>query len=61
MILSRAHGGPIRRVDQWFSIFQRDAIVASKSSDGGLTWGEPAIVQIDGVDGAGNPTPSPYF
>ena len=37
------------------------AIVVSKSTDGGLTWGEPSIVQLDGVDSAGNPQPTPYF
>jgi hypothetical protein len=38
-----------------------NAIVVSKSSDGGLTWGEPSIVQIDGADSAGNPLSTPYF
>jgi hypothetical protein len=37
------------------------AITVSKSTDGGLTWGEPSIVQLDGADSAGNPLPSPYF
>ena len=38
-----------------------NGVTVSKSTDGGLTWGEPSIVQIDGVDGAGNPSPTPYF
>jgi hypothetical protein len=38
-----------------------NAITVNVSHDGGLTWGEPAIVQADGVDAAGNPLPSPYF
>jgi hypothetical protein len=37
------------------------AIVVNASHDGGLTWGEPSIVQLDGVDSAGNPLPTPYF
>jgi hypothetical protein len=37
------------------------AIVVSKSTDGGLTWGEPSIVQLDGADTSGNPLPTPYF
>ena len=36
-------------------------IVVSKSTDGGLTWGEPSIVHIDGVDSSGNPTDTPIF
>lgn len=30
-------------------------IVINVSHDGGLTWGEPSIVHVDGVDAAGNP------
>jgi hypothetical protein len=33
-------------------------IVVSISHDGGLTWGEPSIVHLDGVDAAGNPLPT---
>jgi len=36
-------------------------VVVNKSTDGGLTWGEPAIVHIDGVDASGNPTDTPFF
>jgi len=36
-------------------------IVVSKSTDGGLTWGEPSIVHTDGVDSSGNPTDTPIF
>src|SRR4051812_4761285 len=36
-------------------------VVVSKSTDGGLTWGEPSIVHIDGVDSSGNPTDTPIF
>jgi hypothetical protein len=37
------------------------AIVVSKSTDGGLTWGDPSIVQLDGVDSSGNPVTTPFF
>jgi len=36
-------------------------IAVSKSTDGGLHWGEPSIVQLDGVDAAGNGVPTDYF
>ena len=36
-------------------------ITVSKSSDGGRTWGQPSIVQLDGVDAAGNPLPTGIF
>ncbi len=36
-------------------------IVVSKSANGGLTWGEPSIVQMDGVDASGNALPTDYF
>ena len=34
-------------------------IVVNKSVDGGLTWGEPGIVRLDGVDASGNPVATP--
>ena len=37
------------------------AIVVSKSTDGGRTWGEPTIVHTDGVDASGNPLPTALF
>ncbi|MBR7838755.1 exo-alpha-sialidase [Actinospica durhamensis] len=37
------------------------AIVVSVSHDGGLSWGQPSIVQIDGVAADGTPTASDYF
>ena len=36
-------------------------IVVSASHNGGLTWGEPSIVHLDGVDSAGNPQPTDFF
>jgi hypothetical protein len=36
-------------------------VVVNKSTDGGLTWGEPVIVHTDGVDSSGNPTDTPFF
>jgi hypothetical protein len=36
-------------------------VVVSKSSDGGLTWGEPLIVHTDGVDANGNPLDTQFF
>lgn len=36
-------------------------IVVNVSHDGGLHWGEPAIVALDGVDAAGNPRPTRVF
>ena len=36
-------------------------IVVSASRDGGLTWGEPSIVQLDGVDANGNGTNTDVF
>ena len=36
-------------------------IVVSASHDGGLTWGEPSIVQLDGVDPSGNGTNTDVF
>lgn len=37
------------------------AIVVSVSHDGGLTWGQPSIVQLDGVLPDGTPTATDYF
>ena len=36
-------------------------ITVNASHDGGLTWGEPSLVILDGVDAAGNPTPTDVF
>jgi len=36
-------------------------VVVSKSTNGGLTWGEPVIVHTDGVDASGNPLTTPFF
>ena len=36
-------------------------IAVSASHDGGLTWGEPSIVQLDGVDASGNGTSTDVF
>jgi hypothetical protein len=36
-------------------------IVVNVSHDGGLHWGEPVIIQIDGVDATGTPTPTRIF
>ena len=38
-----------------------NAIAVNASRDGGQTWEEPVIVQIDGVDSAGNPVDTPVF
>ena len=37
------------------------AITVNVSRNGGRTWGTPSIVQMDGVDSAGNPLPTDYF
>lgn len=37
------------------------AIVVNVSHDGGLHWGAPVIVQLDGADAAGNATPTTVF
>jgi hypothetical protein len=36
-------------------------VVVSKSTDGGVTWGDPAIVHTDGVDANGNPLDTQFF
>ena len=38
-----------------------NGIAVSVSHDGGLHWDEPTLIQLDGVDKAGNPTPSRIF
>jgi len=38
-----------------------NGIVVSASRDGGRTWGDPSIVQLDGVDANGNDTPTDIF
>ncbi|WP_034262955.1 sialidase family protein [Actinospica robiniae] len=37
------------------------ALVVSVSHNGGLTWGQPSIVQIDGAAADGTPTDTDYF
>jgi len=36
-------------------------IVVNVSHDAGLTWGDPVIIQLDGVRPDGTPTPTPFF
>ena len=36
-------------------------IVVSVSRDGGAHWGRPTIIQLDGVDATGTPTPTTFF
>jgi hypothetical protein len=36
-------------------------IAVSTSTDGGVTWGEPSIVHLDGVDASGNPLDTAIF
>ncbi|HST67627.1 MAG TPA: sialidase family protein [Mycobacteriales bacterium] len=38
-----------------------NGIVVSVSHDGGAHWDRPTIIQLDGVDAAGNPTPTTFF
>ncbi|HEX4704571.1 MAG TPA: sialidase family protein [Pseudonocardiaceae bacterium] len=40
---------------------QASGIAVSVSHDGGLTWGSPAIVRLDGVNADGTPTPTLFF
>lgn len=40
---------------------QASGLTVSVSHDGGLTWGDPAILQIDGVTSAGTPVPTDVF
>ena len=45
-----------------FSRFNNGSgVVVSKSTDGGLTWGDPSIVRTDGVDNLGNPLHTNIF
>ena len=37
------------------------AITVNVSHDGGLTWGEPSVVALDGADSNGNPVPTDFF
>ena len=37
------------------------AITVNVSHDGGVTWGEPSIVALDGADASGNPVPTDVF
>ncbi len=36
-------------------------VVVSISHNGGITWSEPSIVRLDGVDASGNPVATPIF
>ncbi len=38
-----------------------NAITVNVSHDGGLSFGEPTIVRLDGADADGNPTPTHFF
>jgi hypothetical protein len=40
---------------------EASGLTVSVSHDGGLTWGDPAILQIDGVTAAGTPVPTDFF
>jgi hypothetical protein len=40
---------------------QASGLAVSVSHDGGLTWGDPAILQLDGVTAAGTPVPTDVF
>jgi hypothetical protein len=40
---------------------QASGLTVSVSHDGGLTWGDPAILQLDGVTSAGTPVPTDIF
>jgi hypothetical protein len=40
---------------------QASGVAVSVSHDGGLTWGDPSIVQMDGVTAAGTPVPADVF
>ncbi len=57
--------GPNNTVYYGNIVFSRlndaNGITVNVSHDGGLTWDPPAIVQLDGVDGAGNPVPTDIF
>jgi hypothetical protein len=63
--------GPLNTVYYATLVFSRAAvadpdqaasgIAVSASHDGGLTWGNPAIVHLDGVNADGTPTPTLIF
>jgi hypothetical protein len=40
---------------------QASGVAVSVSHDGGLTWGDPAILQLDGITAAGTPVPADVF
>jgi hypothetical protein len=40
---------------------QASGIVVSVSHDGGLTWSDPSVIQLDGVTAAGTPSPTYVF
>jgi hypothetical protein len=40
---------------------QASGMAVSTSHDGGLTWGEPVLIQLDGVNRDGTPTPTDFF
>ncbi|GAA0917038.1 sialidase family protein [Virgisporangium aurantiacum] len=40
---------------------QASGLAVSVSRDGGRTWGEPSVLQLDGVTAAGTPTPTLVF
>ena len=40
---------------------EASGLTVSVSHDGGLTWGDPTILQIDGVTAAGTPVPTDVF
>jgi hypothetical protein len=57
--------GPDNRVYYANLVFSRfnngSGVVVSVSKNGGLTWGEPSIVHLDGVDSTGKPLPTGIF
>lgn len=57
--------GPDNHVYYADLVFSRlstaSGMVVSTSADGGLTWGPPAVVELDGVDATGKATPTKIF
>jgi hypothetical protein len=53
LVFSRADPGPGRQA--------ASGLAVSVSHDGGLSWGEPSILELDGVDPDGTPTPAYVF
>ena len=49
------------RVDPGDGHQQASGLTVSVSHDGGRTWDEPVIVQLDGVNPDGTPTPTTFF